>query len=105
MRIYHLIHGHIEEAVHASQRTVDYAMDSPFEIGAAGAVLNALGEVQQGQPLIDKALQINPHLPGWIQWRIAIPQLAQSDYREAVATTQRFSMPHCSWDPMLQAVC
>jgi hypothetical protein len=100
----HLFDGCTEEANDAMRRTIDYAMDSPFEIGAAGARLNVLGEVRQGQSLIDKALQINPRLPGWIRWGTSIGQLGQGDYHAAVETAKRFSMPKCFWNPMLNAL-
>ena len=102
--IYEFCEGRIEEAIDAAQRTLEYAMGSPTEVGAVASVLNAVGEGGQGRPLIDQALRINPRLPGWMHWGTLLAQLAQGDYQAAVASTECFSMPKCFWDPMLRAV-
>ena len=100
--VHYLFQGRAEEAIDTAQRTLDHAMGSPFVIGAVGALLNVTGEVQQGQPLIDRALRINPRLPGWIHWGTSVGQLAQGDYDAAMATAERFSMPKSFWDHVLR---
>lgn len=102
--IYEFFEGRTEESIEGLHRTLDHAQGSPFEVGAVGAALNGIGEVHQGQPLIDQALQINPRLPGWIHWGAVLGHLAQGDSRAAIAATEQFSMPNCFWDPMLRAV-
>lgn len=103
LALYHLMHGRIEETLHAAGLAVDHARGSPFELGAAGALMSAAGDHARGQPLIDRALEINPRLPGWIHWGSAINALKRGEPEGLLTTTRRFSLPDCFWDHLLRA--
>ncbi|WP_166831637.1 hypothetical protein [Thalassoroseus pseudoceratinae] len=102
--LYHLMHGQQEEGVAATERAIDNASGSSFELGAAGALLNALDQGEQGQPLINEAVERNPALPGWIKWGAAIGQMGSGRSQDAIATSEQFTLPDCFWDPMLRSV-
>lgn len=100
---HHLMGDRLDEAVATAEVVVEHALDSPFEIGAAGAVLCAAGEHERGHALIRQAIAINPRLPGWIQWGTAIHDFSRGMYASALATTQRFTLPDCFWDHLFTA--
>jgi TolB-like protein len=103
LALYHLMHGQADETVRAAELAVGHAQGSPFETGAAGALLSAAGDHDRGQTLINYAVQINPQLPGWVHWGTAINHLKRSEVEKAFASTRRFSLPECFWDHVLRA--
>jgi TolB-like protein len=103
MGLHHLMHGRPEETVVAANLAVEYAQGSPFELGAAGAIMSAAGDHDQGQDLIDRALELNPGLPGWIHWGTAINALKCGERDRGLAAIRMFSLPNCFWDHVLRA--
>lgn len=101
--LHHLMHGRSEETVSAANLAAEHAQGSPFELGAAGAILSAAGEHDRGQALIDRALEINPRLPGWIHWGTAINALKRGERERGLTAIRKFSLPHCFWDHVLRA--
>ncbi len=102
--LYHLMHGQQEEGISATERAVEFANGSPFEMGAAGALLTVLDEGERGKPLIDEAIKRNPALPGWIKWTTAIHQIGCGTHHDATTTSEEFTLPECFWDPLLRSV-
>jgi adenylate cyclase len=101
--VHHLFNGRADEAVECAGQAIEFALESPFEIGAAGMLLSLAGDPERGQHLTGQALQINPRLPGWVHWGIAIGSLSDGDVDGAVATVRRFTLPDCFWDALLRA--
>jgi tetratricopeptide (TPR) repeat protein len=101
--LYHLTRGEVEEAVAAAQRAVELAPGSPFEMGAAGALMACAGEDGQSQSLIDCALKINPRLPGWVHWGTAMNDFSRGKHQRALTAAKRFSLPECFWDHLFHA--
>lgn len=102
--LYHLMHGRWEEGIVAAERAVECANGSPFETGAAGALLTVLDQGERGRPLVQEATQRNPALPGWIKWTAAIHQIKCGDPQDAIGTSEEFTLPECFWDPLLRSV-
>jgi tetratricopeptide (TPR) repeat protein len=103
LALYYLMHGQVDETVRTAELVVEHAQGSPFETGAAGALMSAAGDHDRGQAHINHALQINPQLPGWIHWGTAINDLKRGEFEKAFASTRRFSLPECFWDHVLRA--
>jgi tetratricopeptide (TPR) repeat protein len=103
LALYHLMHGQADETLRAAEIALEHAQGSPFETGAAGAVMSAAGDHDRGQPLINHALEINPQLPGWVHWGTAINDLKRGESERAFASIRRFSLPECFWDYVLRA--
>ncbi len=97
-----LFHGLGDEAVECAGQAVEFALGSPFEIGAAGVLLSLAGDHERGRRLTAQALHINPRLPGWIHWGAAVGSLSEGDLEGAVAAVRRFSLPDCFWDALLR---
>jgi adenylate cyclase len=103
LALYHLMHGQADETLRAAELAVEHAQGSPFETGAAGALMSAAGDHDRGQALINHALQLNPQLPGWVHWGTAINDLKRGEFERAFASTRQFSLPECFWDHVLRA--
>ncbi len=101
--IYHLMQGHTDEALTSAEHCVEQADYSPFQVGAAGAVMSAAGEHDRGLMLIHRALAANPRLPGWIHWGTVMHDIGRADYAQARTTTQKFTLSECFWDHLFNA--
>jgi adenylate cyclase len=102
--VHHLFCERADGAVACAGETLELALESPLEVASAGMLLSLAGEHEQGEPLIRRALTINPRLPGWIHWGSAIGAFCEGDLDSALAAVRRFTLPDCFWDPLLDAV-
>lgn len=64
--VYHLHCGRVDEAIAAAERTLEHGANSPYDAGAAGDLLSMAGDAERGQAAIDRALAVNPRLPGFV---------------------------------------
>jgi TolB-like protein len=101
--LYHLTRGEAEQCIAAAERTAEFAHGSPFETAGAGGLLAMAGEHERSQPLMAWAIRNNPGLPGWVHWASTVNHLKQGEHRQALAATQRYSLPECFWDHLFRA--
>ncbi len=78
--------------------------NSAFYRAWAGFLIGMSGQVQRGRGLIDEALALNPHLPGWLRGVAFVEHLEAGEYEAAFAEAQQLrSMDH-AWAPLFRAV-
>jgi TolB-like protein len=77
--------------------------NSPFNIGYLGWALALYGEWDRGLGILGKAMELNPHYPGWFRMAPYFYLYQQSRYPEALQEAQQFQMPQFFWDPLLRA--
>jgi TolB-like protein/Tfp pilus assembly protein PilF len=51
------------------------------------------GDLEEGTALIERALALNPHYPGWYRFGIFYRHFAREEYAEALAEAQAMNMP------------
>jgi TolB-like protein/predicted ATPase len=61
------------------------------------------GEWERGCSLISRAMELNPHHPGWYRWVLALNEYRQANYREAVEIAVKANVPGIFWTNMLLA--
>ena len=103
MGLYHLYCGNLDQTAKWTERALSEPCESPFDIAGSATALSGAGELDRSDSLIAQALDMNPRLPGWIHWAAAYNHLCRGDGAAALASTERFSLPQCFWDPLLRA--
>lgn len=85
------------------ERAVGRAPHRPTVLANAGALLALSGNWARGMELIAQAEQLNPHLPGWVQYAPFLYHYSHDDYEQALSTALTFNTPGLAWDPLLRA--
>jgi non-specific serine/threonine protein kinase len=61
------------------------------------------GDWERGCALIKRAMELNPHHPGWYRWVLAINEYRKLNYRDAVDGAIQANSPGIFWTNMLLA--
>jgi TolB-like protein/Tfp pilus assembly protein PilF len=61
------------------------------------------GDWDRGCALINRAMELNPHHPGWYRWVLAVNEYRKANYREAVDLAVKANVPEIFWTNMLLA--
>jgi adenylate cyclase len=62
-----------------------------------------VGEWDRAMNLMDKAMRLNPHHPGWFHIVGFMNSYRQGDYDLALVEARRFNTPDFFWDPLIRA--
>jgi len=62
-----------------------------------------VGEWDRAMKLMDKAMRLNPHHPGWFHIVGFMNSYRQGEYDLALIEAQRFNTPGFFWDPLIRA--
>jgi serine/threonine protein kinase/tetratricopeptide (TPR) repeat protein len=68
-----------------------------------GTMIAYTGDWEYGVGLVQRAMQLNPHHPGWYQYAIATEAYRRRDYRGALASALKINMPGYHWPPATRA--
>jgi hypothetical protein len=61
------------------------------------------GERERGVNLMEKAMRLNPHHPGWYHLVRYMVSYRRGEYDLALAEAQRFNIPAFHFDPIIRA--
>ena len=81
---------------HAAERTVAL---NPMDAGAMAYVGQTIaygGGWERGCELLNRAMQLNPHHPGWYRYALFLNAYRQADYRGALDIALKMNMPGVS---------
>jgi adenylate cyclase len=65
--------------------------------------LMGLGQGERSLALIQKAMRLNPHHPGWYHFVPFLNYYRQGEYEAALFEAKRFNTPEYFWDPLIRA--
>ena len=65
--------------------------------------LGMVGEWERVAKLMEKAMRLNPHHPGWYHIVAFMNHYRQGEYDPAWIEAQRFNTPDFFWDPIIRA--
>jgi serine/threonine protein kinase len=68
-----------------------------------GMWLALSGELERGCQISRRAMELNPHHPGWYYFAPFFYHYERGEYEEALAAATSMGMPHFFWDPMMRA--
>jgi adenylate cyclase len=77
--------------------------NAPTPIGFLGWLLALYGEWERGLAILEEAIALNPHYPGWFHVAPLFRQVLQGRYAEAYQEALALRLPQLFWDPLLRA--
>ena len=64
--------------------------------------LMGMGQWKRGQTVIQRAMHLNPHHPGWYHLIPFLNHYYQGEYATALLEANRFNTPDYFWDPLIR---
>lgn len=77
--------------------------NSPYTVGTIGYLHAMMGEIDQGLPLLDRAISLNPCSPAWFHAGYVVDHLLKNDYERALAVTRTYHPFISFWDDVMIA--
>ncbi len=74
-----------------------------YALAGCGLLLGMAEDLDQGNAIMQKALQLNPRLPSWFHIIPFMVSYKVGDYETALTEALQINTPDCFWDPMLRA--
>ena len=93
-----------ESFLQEAETALNLNPNSPYTVGAIGYFHVMRGEIDQGLPLLDRAIAMNPCHPLWFQAGYVIDHLYSGDYERALAETLKHRPFLSFWDDVAFAV-
>jgi TolB-like protein/Tfp pilus assembly protein PilF len=62
-----------------------------------GTMIAYAGDWEYGLALVERAMQLNPHHPGWYRYVVLTDAYRRCDYREALESALKINMPGYHW--------
>jgi serine/threonine protein kinase/Tfp pilus assembly protein PilF len=81
---------------HAAERTVALNPMDASAMAYVGQIIAYGGGWERGCELLNRAMQLNPHHPGWYRYALFLNAYRQADYRGALDIALKMNMPGVS---------
>jgi adenylate cyclase len=85
----------IDKALYLNPNNANYIANSAL-------FLVGLGEHERGYSLINKAMRLNPHHPGWYHYVAFTYHYFRGEYDAALVDARKFNTPEYFWDPLVR---
>lgn len=73
-------------------------------VAYVGLMLAYAGEWERGIEIIERAMDLNPHLPGWVHSVVATNDYRQRAFDKALVQAKRSNLTQLIWTPLMVAV-
>ena len=82
----------------------DVLPSSPLRLGGWAWLISSFGEWERGKALLDKVLEQNVHVPGWLYGVECLYYYRLHDYEAALAAANRYHIQGLFWGPVCRVV-
>jgi len=86
-----------------SEQTLQLNPNNANYIAALSLYLTMVGDWQRGVKMMDKAMRLNPHHPGWYHIVRFMNFYRQGKNDLALIEARRFNTPEYFWDPLIRS--
>ena len=97
-RAYYL-NGDVERAYRATEKSLRLEPNSVDVIAVASDIFVRIGRFERGFEMLELVQELNPNYPPWMNWDIAIVNMARGEYTEAIARLEQTQMDWQYWTP------
>ena len=84
------------------ERTLELNPNNARVLANSALFLTGLGQGERGLAIIQKAMRLNPHHPGWYHFIPFSYHFYQGDYESALFAANGFNTPEFFWDPLIR---
>jgi TolB-like protein/Tfp pilus assembly protein PilF len=88
----------------AAERTLELNPRDSNAMAMLGILMGYGGDWERSVELTTRAMELNPHHPGWYRFNIFFNEYRQGNYAKALDIAQRINMPDYWADPLAQAL-
>ena len=88
---------------HAVTQIIPLNPANTYTMAGAGLLIGMAEDLDKGNAIMQKAVQLNPKLPSWFHIIPFMVHYKAGDYEAALTEALQINTPDCFWDPMLRA--
>jgi adenylate cyclase len=99
----HLFRGQRDLFVSEVDLTLGLNPNHAGTIAGCGLFLTIVGDAERGLILLEKAMRLNPHYPGWYHLGSFVNAFGRGAYQEALRAATRINTPSFYLDPLARA--
>ena len=88
---------------HAAAQIIPLNPANTYTMAGAGLLVGMAEDLDKGNAIMQKAMQLNPRLPSWFHIIPFMVGYRAGDYEAALTEALQINTPDCFWDPMLRA--
>ncbi|MDH3676219.1 MAG: hypothetical protein OES12_12055, partial [Anaerolineae bacterium] len=99
----HYVRFHQAPCVAEIEQVLKLNPNNANYLAISALFLMGMGQGEQGQALMQKAMRLNPHHPGWYHFVPFLNYYRQGEYEAALFEAKRFNTPEYFWDPLIRA--
>lgn len=88
----------------AAERVVALNPLHTTSVALVGLMLAYAGEWERGVELVEHAMDLNPHLPGWVHYPLATNHYRKGAFEKALVQAKHASLTQFVWTPLCVAV-
>lgn len=88
----------------ATERVLQLNALHTTSMSYVGMLLAYAGEWDRGMELVERAIDLNPHHPGWVHYVLATNHYRQGEFDKALVEAKRSNLPQFVWTPLCVAV-
>ena len=100
----HFSRGELDRFRTVAQRALALNPNNAYLLADVGVHLTFCGDWEQGIPLMEKAVALNPVYPGWYLYAFFVDCYRQGDYSGAYQHAKKFNFPAIFWSHALMAM-
>ena len=86
-----------------AQKCIDLNPNAVTIVGQAGWLMALAGQWRRGLEIVDRAIELNPYLPGWIHGAAYMDFYRRGEYEHALHEAQAYNMPEFFVQPLFLA--
>jgi len=98
----HYLRHRQEACLFELERTLELNPNNARVLANSALFLTGLGQGERGLAIIQKAMRLNPHHPGWYHFIPFSYHFYQGDYESALFAANGFNTPEFFWDPLIR---
>lgn len=88
---------------HTAHQIIPLNPANTYTMAGAGLLIGMAEDLDKGNAIMRKALQLNPRLPSWFHIIPFMVHYRAGDCEAALTEALQINTPDCFWDPMLRA--
>jgi TolB-like protein len=100
----HLFRREKEACLHSARQCIQLNPNSSIMVSGVAFMLICAGYFDEGFPIMEEAVRLNPYYPWWINGGFSFYYLYKKEYAAALYWAEKMHSEETFWDPLLKAV-